>query len=288
MRKFFLLTLVLSFGISVVIFSSAFGAAEPAKASGTFTLEGVAYKITNVMAKTEPNAFDEKKNDVVVLLTDQPVAPKDFDFAEMNMQGHNGKIHGIMVNIDDQKKPVSLLIMGVAQKSGTSPCEFEAVKFDPDFVQGRAYLKAPEETFGKKYMFDVQFQAPITNPAAAAAAEEASGTPLPPGGGDPGKAFMEYDKVLNAGDLEKLKTMMAPDQAKELSKPEAKQMLGMIKMMRASNIKITKGFINGDKATLMVEGKDNMAGGQTTGTVKMMKVNNRWLVMEESWKGKMN
>lgn len=285
MRKICIPALVLSLGILLAILTPGVHAAQPAKASGTFTLDGVTYKIANAQAKTEENAFDAKKKDVVVLLTDKPVAAKDFDFSEMNMQGNSGKIHGIMLNIDDQQKPVSLLVMGVAQKSGTSPCEFEAVKFGPDFVQGRVFLKGPEETFGKKYMFDIQFQTPVTN-AAAAVGDETTGTPLPAGGGEPGKAFMEYDKVLNAGDLEKLKTMMAPDQAKLLSGPEAKEILGMIKMMRASNIKIVKGFLNGDHATLIVEGKDNMSGGQTNGTVKMMKVNNRWLVEEESWKEK--
>lgn len=283
MRKICLPTFLLMIGI----LTAGVQAAQPPKATGTFTLDGMTYKITNVQAKTEENAFDEKKKDVVVLLTDKPVPAKDFDFGEMNMQGNSGKIHGIMVNIDDQQKPVSLLVMGVAQRSGTSPCEFQAVKFGPDFVQGRVYLKGPEETFGKKYMFDIQFESPVTN-AAAAVADETTGTLLPAGGGEPGKAFLEYDKVLNAGDLEKLKTFMAPEQAKELSRPEAKEMLGMIKMMRASNIKIVKGFLNGDHATLIVEGKDNMSGGQTNGTVKMMKVNNRWLVEEENWKSKMN
>lgn len=287
MPKICIPTLVLSLGILLAILTPGVHAAQPAKASGTFTLDGVTYKITNVVSKTKENAFDEKKKDVVVLLTDKLVAAKDFDFSEMNMQGNSGKIHGIMLNIDDQKTPVSMLVMGVAQKSGTNLCEFEAVKFEPDFVQGRVYLKEPAETFGKKYTFDIQFQTPVTN-TAATVADETTGTPLPAGGGDPGKAFLEYDKFLNAGDLEKLKTMAGPEQAKQLNSPEAKQMLGMIKMMRASNIKILKGFVNGDHATLIVEGKDPMSGGMTNGTVKMVKIDNRWLVEEESWKSKMN
>jgi hypothetical protein len=45
----------------------------PGKAKGTIAVNGKAVALTHAYAALEPNPFDEKKNDIVVLLTDRPL-----------------------------------------------------------------------------------------------------------------------------------------------------------------------------------------------------------------------
>src|SRR4051794_3622887 len=47
-------------------------------AAGTMKVDGTTIKLTHAIARLKPNAFDEKKKDVEVLLTDQPVAAELF------------------------------------------------------------------------------------------------------------------------------------------------------------------------------------------------------------------
>jgi hypothetical protein len=267
----------------MLVYSTASMAAS--SASGTFTLDGKTYKINSVRAKTDENPFDEKKLDVVVLLTDQAVAGDDFDLVTVNEVADKGT-HGIMLSINDQKEVQSMVVLGVTQKSGNSICEFEPGKFDTSIAQGRVYMKEPDESFGHKYNFDIRFDTPVK--ADTTSANKASGTPLPAGGGEPGKAYMEYDKVARAGDLKGLKKFAADERmAKQLDDPDAPKMIEMMKLMRASDIKIVQGFVNGDDATLIVEGKDPMGGGKSTGTVTMRRVGKDWKLVKESWKSKM-
>ena len=258
-----------------------------AKASGEFTLDGKAYKISFVLAKTEENSFDEKKKDVVILLTDHPVPEEKLDMGSLFDLSQSGKLHGIMVAIDDQKEPHRLVILGVAQKSGNQICKFEATKFGTDLVEGRVYLSQTEESFDHKYQFDIQFQTSVKD-TIVSMVDEQSGTPLPDGGGEPGKAYLEYDKIIRTGDPKALKKFAATEEmAKQLDDPEAKKMMEVMKMMRATGIKIVKGFVSRDRATLFVEGKDPMSGANTAGTVRMLLIKQEWRVEKESWKTSM-
>jgi hypothetical protein len=64
--------LVVGAAISVSAASPPTGLA-PGKARGTITVNGKAVTLTNAYAALEPNPFDEKKDDIVVLLTDRPL-----------------------------------------------------------------------------------------------------------------------------------------------------------------------------------------------------------------------
>src|SRR5438046_1262628 len=104
--------------------------------------------------------------------------------------------------------------------------------------------------------------------------EALKGTQLPAGGGDPGKAYMAYTKVLAAGDLKALRKALTADRAKSLDDPDFKAMFPMIQAMQAKDIKVTGGAVDGDTATLMATGKDGDATSH--GTIAMVREGGAW------------
>ena len=89
-----------------------------------------------------------------------------------------------------------------------------------------------------------------------ALAEEEKSKPLPAGGGDPGKAYASYVKILAAGDIDGIKKAVTADRGKQLDDPKMKAMLPMIQSMQPKDIKVTGGTMTSKEATLNVEGKD--------------------------------
>jgi len=259
---------------------------QASTAKGTFVLDGKTYNITSVQARTDANPFDKSKKDVLILLTDQPVVGDSFEVDELDSLAESGKIHGILARIDDQKQPIALNVLGVVQRSGNAVYEFEAEMFDPDHVSGRIYLNDPDESFGRKYTFDIEFDSPVQEILNATLAE--TGTPLPVDGGEPFKAYREYDRAIQSGNPQMLKKFLAPEQAERLDDPDAGKMLGLMKMMRAQEVKFVKGFQQGDRAILTVEGKDPLSSGKTNGTIKMLKAEGQWLLEKESWTSSLN
>lgn len=251
-------------------------------AKGNFVLDGKTYEIQSVQAKTDKNPFEKSKKDILVLLTDQPVEEGDFDLFSLDSMAESGKIHGILIRFDDEKQATGLIVLGTVQRSGNSVCEFEPTSFDLTRVAGKVYLEKPDESFGRKYTFAIEFDTEVKDELTEAV-DENSGTPLPPDGGDPGKAFREYEKAIESGRLEELKKYLVPEQARKLDDPQAANMLGLMKMMRAKDVKIVKGLLQGNRAILTVEGKDPVSNGKIEGTVRMLKLKDRWVLEKESW-----
>lgn len=120
--------------------------------------------------------------------------------------------------------------------------------------------------------------------SAVAAGKE---TPLPAGGGDPGKAYMDYCKAFGSGDMAALKKLVSADRAKQMDSEDFKKMFPMMKEMQAKDIKVTGGTMTGNEATLNAEGKDSMGGGMAKGTISMVLEDKQWKVKLDSWKSEM-
>ena len=264
----------------ILSFQAAVAFADSAK--GTFTLDDTTYTISSVQAKTDENPFDKSKKDVLVLLTDKPVQESDFDALTLDTRAEAGEIHGILVRLEDARQATGLTVLGTVQRSGNFVCSFDSTTFEPARVAGRVYLKEPDQSFGRKYTFDVEFDTEVKD-VADTTPEENSGTPLPPDGGEPGKAYREYEKAIVAGNAAAIKKYLVPEQAKKLDDPQAANMLGLMKMMRAQEVKIVNGFLLGERAILTLEGKDPISSNKTQGTARMRNINGKWVLERESW-----
>jgi hypothetical protein len=257
--------------------------ADGARASGILIVDGTKYRISSVLAKTDENPFDDTKKDIAVLLTDAVLTLDQFNMSTLYQMSMDGKVHGIMVTFNEDKECAGLVVLGITQKSGNKVCDFLPGRFDLTQISGTVSEKR-QESFGHNYEFSIRFESPVLD-TAAKPVDEITGTALPPGGGEPGRAYLEYDRAIRTGNLAALKKF-APNEemAKQLDGPDAKKMIEVMKTMRATGLKITKGFFNGDRATLIVEGTDSATGSPATANVLMVKSGNQWKVDRESWK----
>lgn len=110
------------------------------------------------------------------------------------------------------------------------------------------------------------------------------GTPLPRGGGEPGQAYLALNQALRAGDVEALRGLMAPAQVAEMEAarktPEFDAQLAMMKTMAPTDVVITGGRIDGDRA--WVEFTAVEFGNPRVGTADMRQVDGRWTIEKES------
>jgi hypothetical protein len=267
-----------------IIFILISGALLAGTAKGTLVIDEKTYNINTVQAKTDQNPFDETKKDFLLLFTDQPVEEGMFDLNELDSLAEAGTVHGILIRIDDQKEPTGLIVLGVVQRSGNSICNFDATAFDVTHVAGKVYLANPDESFGRKYTFEIEFDTSVKENSGSQVVK-ITGTPLPTDGGEPFKTYQEYEKAIQSGNPQMLKKFLVPEQATRLDDPEAAKMLGLMKMMRAQEVKFVQGSVEGERATLTLEGKDPLSGGKTNGSIRMIQVQGKWLLEKENWTG---
>lgn len=148
----------------------------------------------------------------------------------------------------------------------------------------------------KTYEFDITFKAELKNPDAPVTAK--TGKPLPAGGGEAGKAYLDRQSALNntrsfeeyyqvvskttaAGSddaefLERLRDVEERDPKNDTPEKKKKAVEDLLKMFRqvssTAKDKITGGFLSNEKATLHI--KDN----ETEMHINMHLENGQWKV----------
>jgi len=203
----------------------------------------------------------------------------------------SGKVQGLVVAIDDGEKPYHLQLLHPKtqmQLSGSGFFNFDATDFSEKHAAGRFYSNGEEDFMDKhKYSYDVTFAVPVQLVALPQekTLDASSGTKLPAGGGEPGKAYMQFDKAARAGNINDMKKLASKSQPMPDIKPEEmKQMIELMKLMRPTKIKVTGGFVSGDHATLSVEGEDSTDKKKESGTVEMGLEDGAWKMLAEKWK----
>lgn len=247
-------------------------------ASGSITVNGKKASIEHVVAV-------HKDANVHFILSDKAVtAAQASDVFAMRDLG----ISGVEIEITPDGQITSGQIYSPAlTKFGGS---FSSVgqhkwegKITKTSIEGK--LSMPQDDFfDNKYEYTATFKAPIVSGPDPNAPPEIKGKPLPAGGGEPGKAYFAYLKVLKAGDVDKILASLVAERAKQTPKDQVKKMLPLIQEMVPKDIKYVSGGIDGDKATLNLTGTDH--GSKSTGTVDMVKEGGVWKVEKESWSTK--
>lgn len=224
----------------------------------TFTVaDAVAYKTDDgIEVAFLPAAFDRK------------AAAKDrkidsFDVMRM------GKGH-ITLRID--KDGSFSCIDYSAGNGGGSSCNSDYTKAlkltarTADHVAGAFRLKEPGNTA------DVTFDLKVESVAVPA------GTPLPPDGGEPGKAVMAHFAAIEKNDFKALMATAQPEQAKMMAASEksgeAKEMFKMLRDMSPRKVKVTGGTIDGDDALVDFEGVEG--GKPVKGVADCVRIAGKW------------
>jgi len=116
------------------------------KAEGTLTVAKAPVKLLHVFAQAQKGFFDPKSDDVLVLLTDVPLAG-----AVLNAKGQ-------AVNVTVRHKALG----GPPVSGGSTEDVFEPKTHDGKTLAGRLFRKSPGKSFDDvPYTFDVTFSTPV-------------------------------------------------------------------------------------------------------------------------------
>lgn len=130
---------------------------------GTLTVNGKPVSFKYVYAWTARGAFDESKQDVQIVLTDQPV-PEAALKSAMGLMGESGT-NGIQLRINDEKQVIGAEIYHTALKHGyfssSGSHVFEPVTFDTNLVEVEVRSDGPRETFGDNWEYNATFKVKV-------------------------------------------------------------------------------------------------------------------------------
>ena len=157
-------------GVCLLILGVAFAAGR-ARAEdhvqGQLVVDGKAVEITSVHAFAQKGFFDDKKQDVVVVMCDAPVPPDALrdPFARMELV-KAGKLHCIEQTIDAGRQVINYKVQhnrfGMPEGGGSTYHVFEAKTFDGKTAAGRSRTTEPQKSFDDvPYSYDVTFSAAI-------------------------------------------------------------------------------------------------------------------------------
>jgi len=136
-------------------------------AHGELVVDGKTVAIRHVYARAEKGFFDEKKQDVVVLMCDAPVpaeARRD-PFVRMDLV-KAGKLHCVEQTIDAGGQVINFKVehsrFGMPVGGGSTEHVFESKRFDGKTAAGRSRTRSPQASFDDvPYSYDVTFSAAI-------------------------------------------------------------------------------------------------------------------------------
>lgn len=257
-----------------------------ASSSGTLTVNGTEFDLTEGRATTRPDPWDDSKTTVFLVFTDQKLpAGALFDEWALMVLADEG-ISGLTVQIDDDRDAIGGSLFSPAfneihhfSTSGNQTVEITS--WTSDRVAGSVSVPG-DDFFDETYAYTVRFDLPIESPPAAEPAGEIlTGEPLPADGGDVGTAYENYRKAMAAGDLDGIRRFVISEMAEQTRSEDFLEFLPMIQMMQPASIRITGGSVDGDSATLLVESLDEE---NTTATVTMQREDGQWKLVNEAWK----
>jgi hypothetical protein len=271
--------------VVVALLAAVTAFAADGKAQGSITVNGKTTKLSYAYARAVPGFFDKKKEDVEVILSDVPLEGKALEdqFERMRLAA-DGKLHTFELTINAEATPISTSFnhngfKGPSPSGLSSDDVFTKKTFDGKTVDASYKSAKQHEFFGNTYAFDVSFRAEITRkakPVPPSAAETAAARKSPQA-----KVYADFMKAVQKEDLGAMRKLMTREQAKNLDSPDAKQMVGMIKSMAATDVKILKIVEKGDTAELSVSGIQD--GNLTDGVVHLAKEDGVWKIQREEW-----
>ena len=265
--------------------------AANASVTGSLTANGKTVALKHAYAQTRKDPFDKTKSVTQVIVTDQELsAAAASDDMELMQAQDKQQLSGFTATIDASKQVISATVFSPAFKkmkqfSGVGMQKAELTALTATRIAGTISMAKPDDFFEEKYQYNATFDLPVGKPAGPPPPPVLKGTPLPAGGGEPGKAYAVYLKSFTAGDMKGVLAGVSAERAKQASAdPDFKKLFPLIQAMQAKNIKVTSGAIDGTHATLLANGKD----GDTIshGTITMVRENGAWKVEKEDWKSK--
>ncbi|MEM7222322.1 MAG: hypothetical protein AAF495_05045 [Pseudomonadota bacterium] len=268
-------------GLILLALPAPLAAAEPAKVSGVLTANGVEVALPYVYVWAEEEGFyDPADPSWRILFVEREVTPRElgepiWDAAWVELRLTE------TAEFDDQPKlqVYSQSIKFSADSGGNlSGGEYPQIEIEglgTEQISGRVYHTETQEFFDDTYKYDLTFSAALTDPNAPI------GEPLPDGGGDPGRAYLQWVEAVHTGTLDALRSIVPPEWAEQLdslSAAEAKEQMEFLQFMTPTDVKILSGSLDGENAFLEIEGM--IEGEKVNGEITMTQMGEFWMPTE--------
>jgi len=262
--------------------------AADGKVNGSLTANGKTFALKHAYAQMRKDPFDKTKQVLQVIVTDQELSPAAAsDDIEFMQAQDKQQLSGFTATIDADKQIISGTVFSPAFKkmkqfSGVGVQKLDLTSMTATRVAGTVGMEKPDNFFDEKYQYTATFDLPIEKPYVEPP-PVLKGKPLPPGGGEPGKAYNAYLKLMAGGDMKAFLGGVTAARAKEASSdPDFKKLFPLLQAMQPKDVKITSGAIDGNNATLLATGKDD--DQVSHGKITMVKEAGAWKVEKEEWK----
>jgi hypothetical protein len=275
--------------LALVLLGFSLSAFADGKVDGSLTANGKTVPLKYGYAQTRKSPLDKTKNVVELIVTDQEIPPAALSdtFALMDAQDKQ-HLSGFTATIDADKQVISATVFSPAFKkmkrfSGVGMQTASLTAMTDTHLAGSITMAKPDDFFEEHYQYNATFDVSVGKPAGPPSPAALKGTPLPAGGGEPGKAYLAYLKLLAGGDMKAFLGGVSAARAKEASSdPDFKKLFPLLQAMQPKGVKITGGAINGNSATLLATGKSDTQVSE--GTINMVKESGGWKVEKEEWK----
>jgi hypothetical protein len=138
------------------------------KADGTLTVGKSSVPLTHAYAAAQKGFFDEKSDDVLVLLTDVPLSGSALaDPFERRKMEKEGKLRSVEAVINAKGQPINVTVRdkafgGPPVSGGSTEDLFEAKANDGKTIAGRLHRNKPGASFDDvPFTYDVTFSVPV-------------------------------------------------------------------------------------------------------------------------------
>lgn len=278
-----LITLLsLTFCMSLALWILPAGAGETAASvEGALVVNGTTVELPYVYAWAQKTGFyDEADPTWTLLFVSHPIDERDldghiFDAAYVRV--------GITLSAEFSDEPeLQVLSQDIrfsadAQgnvSGGTYP-QLELASAGPETFAGRVFHAEPAEFFDDTFQYDFSFSVPLSDPFGPI------GEALPAGGGEPGAAYLAFVDAIHAGDLERLKALVSPEQATMLEGEDARDNIEFIQMMTPTEVVVLGGSSDGETALLEITG--TVDGEPARGEITLVHQDGLWIATGSSW-----
>jgi hypothetical protein len=241
---------------------------EPGRAHGKMIYQGKTTALNYVYAKEDRDLLDESVYEVDLLFSQRPasqIPPDESHLYTLKIRVNRKQSLGAIVY---KEGSLEANLVG-------APNKFAVSSFSNQLLEARVYS---EEVVPDKLQYDVRFKAVIERDEKDVPITVRTGKPLPSGGGEPGKAYLEFTKlfptVRTKQDIELKLRKYLPDNADPAS---------LMAFTGLVSVQVTGGFANENKGTLSIRATYN--GSQCTGKVNLIYENARWKILRHALMG---
>ncbi len=269
------LTIFIAYGLLSV--SNAETNIQSENCQGQLTIAGETTRLNFAYALAEANSFDDTKEDITVILTDNPIT--DFavtSFGERVMPSQQGKLQSVEVRINPNKKIDSVLILNtgiIINYSGTLPDDVaELTTFTDDRIEGKVYLKNPIDISGQSLLYEASFKADIQR-------KIQKGAPTPDDmkkavNSPQAAAYTAFKEVIYSGDVKKVIPLVTADTAEMLASDQGERMMKFMSSMLPTDTKFLRVTVTGETAVLETTGK--VDGQPVSAVIDMLDEDGAW------------